>query len=72
MKCPYCGSEHIELGIAWGKSAEAGNVGLRYDTGKGGFFSLSGVVTGLFRSMSRLQKHLEIIYQRRYRQKLES
>lgn len=34
MKCPYCGSENIEEGIAWGKSAEAGNVGLKY---KGGF-----------------------------------
>lgn len=44
MKCPYCGSERIEVGIAWGKSAEAGNVGLKYDTGNGGFFSVTGVV----------------------------
>lgn len=30
MKCPYCGSERIEFGVAWGKSAESGNVGLKY------------------------------------------
>ena len=30
MKCPYCGSENIETGVAWGKSAETGNVGLKY------------------------------------------
>lgn len=30
MKCPYCGSERVEQGIAWGKSAEAGHVGLKY------------------------------------------
>ena len=28
MKCPYCGSEKIEIGVAWGKSSEMGNVGL--------------------------------------------
>ncbi len=33
MKCPYCGSERIVFGIVWGKSAEAGNVGLKYNTG---------------------------------------
>lgn len=33
MKCPYCGSERIEQGVAWGKSAESGNVGLKYQTG---------------------------------------
>lgn len=33
MKCPYCGNERIETGIAWGKSAEAGNVGLKYSRG---------------------------------------
>ena len=35
MKCPYCGSERIEVGIAWGKSADMGNIGLKY---KEGFF----------------------------------
>lgn len=30
MKCPFCNSERIEEGIAWGKSGEAGNVGLKY------------------------------------------
>ncbi len=39
MKCPYCGSMRIEYGVAWGKSAESGNVGLKY---KAGF--LTGVV----------------------------
>ncbi|MBO5463306.1 MAG: hypothetical protein J6A49_08330 [Clostridia bacterium] len=43
MKCPYCGSERIELSIAWGKSAETGNVGLKYNGGAG-FFSITGVV----------------------------
>ena len=33
MKCPYCGSERIEEGVAWGKSADAGNVGLKYEAG---------------------------------------
>lgn len=37
MKCPYCGSERIETGIAWGKSSEVGNVGLKFNTG--GFFA---------------------------------
>ncbi len=30
MKCPYCGSERIESEIAWGKAANAGNVGLKF------------------------------------------
>lgn len=30
MKCPNCGGERIESGIAWGKSTESGNVGLKY------------------------------------------
>ena len=34
MKCPCCGSERIEEGIAWGQTAEVGNIGLRYITGK--------------------------------------
>ena len=42
MKCPFCGSERIERGIAWGKSAETGNVGLKYQSG--GFLGLMGVV----------------------------
>lgn len=42
MKCPYCGSERIEKGIAWGKSAETGNVGLKFDT-SGGFFAITAV-----------------------------
>ena len=33
MKCPYCGSGNIEEGVAWGKSAETGNIGLRYKAG---------------------------------------
>ena len=41
MKCIYCGSERIEQGIAWGKSAETGNIGLKYQA-FGGF--LGGVV----------------------------
>ena len=43
MKCSYCGSERIETGIAWGKSAESGNVGLKYNAGVG-FLSVTGVV----------------------------
>ena len=31
MKCPYCGSERIEICIAWGKSADMGNIGLKYN-----------------------------------------
>lgn len=42
MKCPYCGSERIEQSVAWGKSAETGNVGLKYSTGTG-LFGLTGV-----------------------------
>lgn len=42
MKCPYCQSERIETGVSWGKSAEVGNVGLKYSTGSG-LFSLVGV-----------------------------
>lgn len=34
MKCPFCGSERIEKGIRWGQTAEVGNVGLQYVTGK--------------------------------------
>lgn len=30
MKCSFCGSEHIEEGIVWGESAEAGCAGLKY------------------------------------------
>ena len=41
MNCPYCGSERIESGVAWGKSAESGNVGLKY---KAGFLGATGVV----------------------------
>lgn len=43
MRCPYCGSERIEEGVSWGKSAEQGNIGLKYNTGHG-IFSLVGVV----------------------------
>lgn len=32
MFCRYCGSERIEVGVAWGKSAESGNVGLKYNS----------------------------------------
>ncbi|MBQ8578056.1 MAG: hypothetical protein IJ449_08885 [Clostridia bacterium] len=31
--CPYCGSHRIEKGIVWGKSAEGGHVGLKYNAG---------------------------------------
>ena len=34
MKCPFCGSERIEKGIAWGETAEIGNIGLQYVSGK--------------------------------------
>lgn len=33
MKCPYCGSERIVTGIAWGRTANVGNVGLKYTEG---------------------------------------
>ncbi|MEM5770180.1 MAG: hypothetical protein AAGU32_18105 [Bacillota bacterium] len=33
MGCPYCGSEKIEVGVAWGKAVETGNVGLKYESG---------------------------------------
>ncbi len=42
MKCPYCGSERVEQGVAWGKSAETGNIGLKHSTGSV-LFSLTGV-----------------------------
>lgn len=42
MKCPFCGSENIEAGVAWGKSVDTGNVGLKYNSGKG-FLSATGV-----------------------------
>ena len=41
MKCPFCGSERIETEVAWGKSAESGNVGLKYEGG--GFFGTGAV-----------------------------
>ena len=34
MKCPCCESERIEKGIAWGQTAEIGNIGLQYVSGK--------------------------------------
>ncbi len=34
MKCPYCGSERIEVGVSWGISAASGNVGLTFSVGK--------------------------------------
>ncbi len=33
MNCPFCGSDNIETGIAWGKSPEPGNVGLKFNSG---------------------------------------
>ena len=33
MKCPYCGSERIVAGISWGKTADIGNIGLKYNEG---------------------------------------
>ena len=41
MKCPYCGGERIEIQIGWGKSAETGNIGLKYKAG--GLLGLVGV-----------------------------
>ena len=41
MNCPYCGSGNIEEGVAWGKTAETGNVGLKYRTKS--FFGIMGV-----------------------------
>ena len=41
MKCPFCGSERIETEIAWGKTAETGNIGLKYK--KKGFLGTAGV-----------------------------
>ena len=41
MKCPFCSSERIEIGIAWGKSSETGSVGLKFNTS--GFFSYVNV-----------------------------
>ena len=35
MKCPFCGSERIEEGIAWGQTAEVGNIGLLYKSAVG-------------------------------------
>ena len=35
MKCPFCGSERIEEGIAWGQTAEVGNIGLLYKSSVG-------------------------------------
>ncbi len=49
MKCPFCGSERIETEVAWGKSVDTGNVGLKYSTGKG---LLSG--TGIAEAYSDL------------------
>ena len=33
MKCPNCGSERIVTGISWGKTADVGNIGLKYNEG---------------------------------------
>ena len=41
MRCPYCGSERIDFGVAWGKSAETGNVGFKYSNHD--FFGITGV-----------------------------
>ena len=41
MKCPYCGSERIETEIAWGKSVDTGNVGLKFKSK--GILSATGV-----------------------------
>ena len=45
MTCPFCGSEAIEQGVAWGKAAEGGNVGLKYKT---------GILTGVTQAYSDL------------------
>ena len=42
MKCPHCGSERIEKGIAWGQAAEVGNIGLQYESA--GFLKTIGTV----------------------------
>lgn len=33
MKCPYCGNDRIVIGISWGKTADVGNIGLKYNEG---------------------------------------
>ncbi len=33
MKCPHCGSERIEEGVAWGKASENGAIGLKFTRG---------------------------------------
>lgn len=43
MKCSYCGGERIELGVAWGKATQTGNLGLKYRVGGSGVFALTGV-----------------------------
>lgn len=47
MKCPYCGSERIELGVSWGHAGEGGNVGLKYKTGFLGFIGVVQVYSDL-------------------------
>jgi len=45
MKCLYCGSERIEVGVAWGKSSDSGNVGPSYR---------AGLLTGVIQAYSDL------------------
>ena len=47
MNCPYCGSDNIETGVAWGKSNETGNVGLKYKTGFLGAVGVAQVYSDL-------------------------
>lgn len=45
MKCLNCGSERIEVGVAWGKSMDSGNVGPTYR---------AGLLTGVIQAYSDL------------------
>ena len=47
MKCPYCGSERIEIGVAWGKTSQTGNVGLKNHTGMLGMVGVAEVYSDL-------------------------
>ena len=50
MRCPFCGSERIETEVAWGKTAETGNVGLKFkSTGFLGSVSVAQAYSDLCR-----------------------
>ena len=47
MTCPFCGSQHIETEIAWGKTAKTGNIGLKYKAGFMGMIAVADVYSDL-------------------------